>query len=180
MRTLAPGPISQPINQPMSQRHDQGFTLIETLLAVSIMAILATVAGLGVWSNSSSRHLERDALLLSQLFVLAQTSARAWGTTIAWVPDASGFRFEPVNTHQPVLVSGTRTQATALSADVSQGSLRPRKWSGNRPVNVNIGPRGSALFTSDWMSGPQLVDLTDGLHSVRLARTVRGDYQIQR
>ncbi len=172
MRILAPGPISQ--------RRDQGFTLIETLLAVSIMAILATVTGLGVWSNSPSHHLERDALRLSQLFALAQTNARAWGTPIAWAYDTSGFRFEQINLHQSTLVSGSRAQAMTQSTDISHGSLRARPWSGNRPVNVSVEPPGYAIFTSDWMSGPQLVDLTDGRHSVRLARTVLGTYQLQK
>ena len=172
MRTLAPGHIRQ--------RRAQGFTLIETLLAVSIMAIIAMAAGLGVWSNSSSRHLERDALLLSQLFVLAQTSARAWGAPIAWIPDSSGFRFEYIHARQSARASGPRAQAMALDTDISRGSLRARRWSGNRPIDVRVGPSGSAIFTSDWMSGPQLVELTDGLHSVRLVRTALGDYQIQK
>ena len=172
MRILAPGHIRQ--------RRAQGFTLIETLLAVSIMAIIAMAAGLGVWSSSASRHLERDALLLSQLFVLAQTSARAWGTPIAWIHDASGFRFEYRNANQSARVSGPRTQAMALETDISHGALRARRWSGDKPINVSIGPSGSAIFTSDWMSGPQLVELTDGIRSVRLARTALGDYQIQK
>src|SRR5690554_2548554 len=85
-----------------ADRHTtQGFSLIETLVVLSIVAIIATVAGLGPWSSTPAKALGQDAARLARLFEFAQSDARAWNTVVEWRFDEAGYLFVT----SPVIVS---------------------------------------------------------------------------
>jgi general secretion pathway protein H len=92
---------------------DRGFTLIELMLVVALIAVAAGVVSLALRDPSSVR-LQTEAQRLSALLESARAESRASGLVVHWVPtDIDGdvhFRF--------LQVSGGRSTAMA----------RPTRW----------------------------------------------------
>ena len=88
-------PISAPGNsaQPPVAR---GFTLLELLVVLAIMALSAGVVSLALRDGAATR-LEREGARLSALLEIARAEARVAGVAVRWVPastaDATPFRF---------------------------------------------------------------------------------------
>lgn len=66
-----------------------GFTLLELMVVVAIIAITAAVASLTLPNPSTSR-LEREAARLVAFLESARAQARSSGLTVMWVPQANG------------------------------------------------------------------------------------------
>ena len=75
-----------------SARGAPGFTLIEMLVVLLIMGLMVGMASAIVRPDDRARVcLEADRL--AQLLDLAATEARLTGWSVAWTPDAEGYRF---------------------------------------------------------------------------------------
>lgn len=74
-------------------RRSQGFTLLELLLVVSIMA-LATAGVSVALRDPSETQLEREAERLAALLEGARAQSRAAGVPARWRPTPRGFQFE--------------------------------------------------------------------------------------
>lgn len=100
MRTSGPG------NRPVSGRRSgrsrlnrdpKGFTLLELLVVVAVIALAAGVSVLALRDGSSQR-LDQEAVRLAALLEAARMESRSSGRTITWAPQSaadrtSGFRF---------------------------------------------------------------------------------------
>lgn len=84
MQTLAAGSL---------RTGGKGFTLLELLVVVAIMAIATAGVALAM-RDGSQVQLERDAQRLAALLESARARSRLSGQPIAWLPSAQGFRFE--------------------------------------------------------------------------------------
>jgi general secretion pathway protein H len=71
----------------------RGFTLLELLLVISIMALASAGVALAM-RDAASTQLERDAQRLAALLDSARARSRANGVPVRWTPTAQGFRFE--------------------------------------------------------------------------------------
>src|SRR5215203_4967096 len=74
-----------------------GFTMIELMIVIAIIAIATAVAGLALRDPAASK-LEHEATRLVSLLESARAEARASGVAARWEPlteqaDGSGFRF---------------------------------------------------------------------------------------
>lgn len=79
-----------------SGRAARGFTLLELLVVLVIVALISSVAVLSM-RDSLATQLEREGERLGALLEGARAQARASGTAVSWVPatspDQSPFRF---------------------------------------------------------------------------------------
>ncbi len=82
---------------PIGPLRGRGFTLIELMVVVAIIAIATGVASLALRDPAASK-LEHEATRLASLLESARAEARASGLSARWEPlteqaDGSGFRF---------------------------------------------------------------------------------------
>jgi general secretion pathway protein H len=81
---------AMPISAPGSKaRRARGFTLLELMVVVAMIAITTAVVSFAIPDPSSTR-LEREAARLIALLESARTQARAGAMTVLWVPQATG------------------------------------------------------------------------------------------
>lgn len=79
-------PISVPGNK---VRRPRGFTLLELMVVVAMIAITTAVVTFAIPDPSSTR-LEREAARLIALLESARTQARAGAMTVLWMPQVNG------------------------------------------------------------------------------------------
>ena len=77
----------------MPKRRARGFTLLELLVVISIMALATAGVGLAM-RDSGSTLLEREAARLSALLESARAQSRGAGVPVRWRATPQGFRFE--------------------------------------------------------------------------------------
>ncbi|MCW8175663.1 prepilin-type N-terminal cleavage/methylation domain-containing protein [Verminephrobacter aporrectodeae] len=87
MPTLAAG------NSRPRRARARGFTLLELLVVVSIMALATAGVGLAL-RDSGQTLLEREADRLAALLESARAQSRAMGLAVRWRALPQGFRFE--------------------------------------------------------------------------------------
>jgi len=86
MPTSAPG-SKRSLHCP-SQTRQRGFTLLELLLVLAIVAISAGLAVLALRDNNAT-VLEREAVRLAALLEMARAESRVAGTPVRWVPGSA-------------------------------------------------------------------------------------------
>ena len=74
------------------KRAAPGFTLLELLVVISIIAAASAGVALAL-RDGSQAALDRDAQRLAVLFESARAQSRATGVAVTWQPSASGFAF---------------------------------------------------------------------------------------
>ena len=132
-------------NKPVLLRHprrSRGFTLLELLVVLSIMALATVGVGLSM-RDGTQAQLERDAERLAALLESARAQSRASGVPVYWQAQPGGFRFD-----------GLPTTATTHHA-------LPTQW-----LDPATGVRGpdKLVLGPEPLIGPQQVTLTQSTH----------------
>ena len=73
----------------------RGFTLLELLVVISIMALATAGVGLAM-RDGGQAQLEREAERLAALLESGRAQSRASGVPVRWQATAEGFRFDGV------------------------------------------------------------------------------------
>ena len=137
-----------------SRRRHAGFTLIELMIVVALIAIASAVATLALRDPAATR-LEHEAARLAALLESARADARASGLAARWEP-------RPVQ----VETEGFRFVGLPASADL------PSRWLGPGVVAEVFGARAVVLGPEPFIGAQrivlrlddqQLVLTTDGL-----------------
>lgn len=82
---------------PLSGRvRPQGFTLLELLVVVAIIALATTGVSFAL-RDSQAATLDREAARLMAMLETGRAQSRTTGAVVRWIPDATGFRFEGVS-----------------------------------------------------------------------------------
>ena len=74
---------------------NSGFTLLELLVVVAIMALATAGVGLSL-RDSSQTQLEREAQRLSALLESARAQSRMTANPVRWTTTPTGFRFDGI------------------------------------------------------------------------------------
>ena len=155
MRTLAAGSSGQHvlalawraapcIFHPRGKRAADGFTLLELLVVIVIMAVATAGVGLAL-RGSSATQLEREAQRLAALFESARAQSRMSATAVSWRATPSGFTFEGLT-----------------------GATMPSTWLGN---DVRAADSGVVMLGPEPIIRPQqirLVSISEPESSVRV------------
>lgn len=118
MPTSAPGSKAATI---AAARHARGFTLIELMVVVALIALAAGVVSLALRDPAASR-LEHDGERLAMLLESARAEARSAGLPVRWTPlqdrTAADFRFVglPAGLALPERWLDARVQAEVVGA----------------------------------------------------------------
>lgn len=147
MRTLAAG----------NKRHAaraHGFTLLELLVVVALIAVATAGVGLSL-RDSADSALERDAERLAVLLETGRAQARASGLPVVWRTQAAGFVFDGLP--PPGLPQNWLSNTTRAAPNVAMAL-------GPEPL---IEAQAVALF-SNAQPQRQLWVVTDGLRPFRV------------
>ncbi len=140
----------------------RGFTLIELMVVVTLIAIASMVASLALRDPAASR-LDREASRLVALLESARAESRALGVAVMWVPTvdaesgaAPGFRFVglPEADSRPQAWLDPEPLAVQAFADTPAGfastkvlTLGPEPVIGAQRVVLRLGERQLTLVT---------------------------------
>ncbi len=171
-------PISVP--GPTNRVRQQGFSLLEVLIVLVIVGIAAGAVSVSALSDTDERALRQDANRLALLFPVAQAEARKSGNAVVWEYDIEGYAFAhaPRQQFQPAAMTRLSEPVQAVEYE-GDSPLRPRAWTSDKAVQVQVQPPGAHVFQSEWISGPTSIELHDGTHTIRIIRSGNGHYEVQ-
>lgn len=146
---------------PRHARH-RGFTLLELMIVVAVVAIASGVAVVAL-RDSSESQLEQEAQRLAALLDGARARSRATGVPVTWSPNRGGFVFEPSVAGANAKWRHAGTGAVVISTSADQSTVRPAQLVlgpepliGAQAVRLTLGQKGV------WVS-------TDGLRPFQLS-----------
>jgi len=106
----------------MGNRREQGFTLLELMVVVAIVALATAGAALAL-RDSSATQLEREGLRLSALLESARAQSRTSGMPVVWRQRPEGFEFvgvKPRRSAQDSLAEPRSWLSPETRAEVTQ------------------------------------------------------------
>lgn len=94
-RTPTSAPGNEPVEPVRRVNRSRGFTMIELLIVVALIAIASAVTVLAL-RDPAATQLEREGARLAALLESARAEARASGVAVRWIPGGTegGFRFD--------------------------------------------------------------------------------------
>jgi general secretion pathway protein H len=145
----------------------RGFTLLELLVVLTIMALSVGVLSLAL-RDGDATQLEREAARLSALLEMARAEARAAGVAVLWVPARSAletpFRFVGL-------------PGAASDEGASNANRLPTRWLDNR-VTAQVQGRNAVVLGPEAILPPQRIVLRLGEQRLDVASDGLSGFQV--
>ncbi|GAA6143300.1 prepilin-type N-terminal cleavage/methylation domain-containing protein [Hydrogenophaga sp. 5NK40-0174] len=136
-------------------RHEQGFTLLELLVVLTIVALVTTGVSFAIRDDRSTQ-LEREALRISAMLESARAQSRTSGVPVRFTPSATGFEFTGIRAHKtdradltgtkPWMQSDTRV-SIVFPANEESLILGPEPMIGRQQLVLRLGDRRLVVAT---------------------------------
>lgn len=120
-----------------SRRRPSGFTLIELMVVVAVIALASAVVSLALRDPSDAR-LEKEGARLAALFESARAEARASGLAVHWLPRSMG----------PDGSQAGRASADFTFVGLPASAGLPQRW-------LSEGVSASVIGAPDVVLGPE-------------------------
>lgn len=129
----------------------KGFTLIELMVVVALIAIASAVASLALRDPAATR-LDREGARLVALLEAARTEARASGLAASWVPHAaqeggSGFQFLGLPPNEQLASTWLTPGVTAEVPGARAVMLGPEPLIGAQRIILHLDTQSLTLAT---------------------------------
>ena len=141
----------------------RGFTLLELLIVVALIALASSVAALAL-RDPSQAQLEREATRLAALLESARAYSRSTGTAVWWSPtpgahdaDHPDFRFSGLQSRSDLPDRWLDPDVQASVSDPRGILLGPEPIIGAQSVTLALGDRRSVV-ASDGLGPFTVVD----------------------
>lgn len=147
-------------------RRQAGFTLIELIVAITIIAIASATVVMAIRDRGEA-DLEREALYLASVLETARAEARAAALDVRWVPDGNDGRY----------------RVTGLPAALTERLQLNRRWLGEAPIVEIHGPAAngrSIRLGPEPLIGAQQLQLIRGDHRVSLITDGLSPFAVRR
>ena len=110
----------------------KGFTLLELLVVITIIAAVSAGVTLAM-RDGSQAALERDAQRLAVLLESARAQSRATGVVVRWQPTATGFVFNGID---PGVLPGNWLSESTRAVDNTAVLLGPEPMIGAQAIDL--------------------------------------------
>lgn len=137
------------------RRQAQGFTLLELLVVLTIVALVTTGVSFAIRDDRSTQ-LEREALRVSAMLESARAQSRTSGVPVKFTPTASGFEFTGIRAHKTdrANLAGAKSWLAAgtiativVPAEGESLVLGPEPMIGEQRIELRLGDRRMVLAT---------------------------------
>lgn len=152
-------PTSAPGNKPRRSRLSGGFTLIELMVVVALIAIASAAISLAL-PDADAAQLEREAERLAALLEAGRAEARVSALSVSWAPvrndSGDNFRFQGL---PPRIALPTRWLGQGVDVEIIGGRallLGPEPFIGQQRLRLRQGQH-EVLLSTDGMAPFALV-----------------------
>jgi general secretion pathway protein H len=129
-------------------RHSRGFTLVELLVVVALIAIASGLASLAL-RDPAANQLEQEGARLTALLESARAEARASGLAVRWEPQqlGAGFRFVGLPSSEQLPTQWLNEGVTADIVGARTVVLGPEPLIPAQRIVLSLGDRRLTLAT---------------------------------